>query len=369
MSEEHDLERRLSEWLADGPLLAPRAPLAAALGHAAVHPRKRSLVGLIRGRLGRLLQAGPGGSRLALAAVRLVAAVVIVTTAAALVVLQRPIDRSSPSGPGPTGITGGSGSLWLDDGNGAPMYYLVHADGTLVIATGNGSIGLGVWQPTGERSLAATWVLPDADPSPDVRLGTATYRSEWLLDEAAGSATVTFAATFERADGAAVPDAAGTFDLTRLHLAPMPPDARSPTPPEPTWAVAHGSPVHGNAAAGVFVEPTDPAIIDVIHADGTSLNLNPHCGSGVGLWAPTGERDSVSTVWSAGGLSNPLVGESTFDVAGRGFSGRYGTSVAFAGVSSGAAMRIDALDTGGAPCPARPGALAGARQGMGRAGG
>ena len=45
MSRDEDIELRLADWLEDGPIGAPDAPIAAALEHARTHPRRSSGVG------------------------------------------------------------------------------------------------------------------------------------------------------------------------------------------------------------------------------------------------------------------------------------------------------------------------------------
>jgi hypothetical protein len=186
------------------------------------------------------------------------------------------------------------------------VHYLVHPDGTLVALGGNGSVGLGLWEPTGERSLVSMLVYPDADPSPDVRLGTAIHLAEWIVDAAGESATVTYVATFERADGTPVPEQAGAFTLQRLHSPTQPGDAGIAAPPEPAWRTELGLPLHGVGRGGIRVVAGEPWDYDVTHADGTLLTLSPPCDR-VGLWSPTGERASVRTDWAltAGSASEP----------------------------------------------------------------
>jgi hypothetical protein len=206
------------------------------------------------------------------------------------------------------GATGLTGSLWLQQSEGdQDVYYIVHPDGTLVTLTGSdhdksGSVGLGVWQQTGDHSLAASWVYGDADPTSHRTAGTSTYRSEWVIDEAAETAKMTYEAAFEPADGTSVPDETGTATVKRLHLQPMFSQADFPTPPEPAWALAQGPPFYGVGAGGLAtIEPKgalgDPPEYLVSHADGTSFFVSPYGGNGVGLWAPTGEKASMLSGW------------------------------------------------------------------------
>jgi hypothetical protein len=44
----NDLDRRLADWLGDGPTVAPEPSIAAALGHARSHPRRPDLLAFLR---------------------------------------------------------------------------------------------------------------------------------------------------------------------------------------------------------------------------------------------------------------------------------------------------------------------------------
>ena len=48
MSAPHDLDRRLDDWLQDGPSRAPERSIVAALDHAATHPRRRDPLAVLR---------------------------------------------------------------------------------------------------------------------------------------------------------------------------------------------------------------------------------------------------------------------------------------------------------------------------------
>ena len=48
MSAPHDLDRRLDDWLQDGPSRPPERSIAAALDHAATHPRRRDPLAVLR---------------------------------------------------------------------------------------------------------------------------------------------------------------------------------------------------------------------------------------------------------------------------------------------------------------------------------
>ena len=69
----HDLDRRLSDWIQDGPTGAPEHSIAAALGHARANPRRRDPLAVLRrdpmgrrvGPLRAASAAGPHGPRAA----------------------------------------------------------------------------------------------------------------------------------------------------------------------------------------------------------------------------------------------------------------------------------------------------------------
>ncbi len=255
------------------------------------------------------------------------------------------------------GAAGLTGSLWLQQSEGSEdVYYTIHPDGTLVALTGSahdtsGTVGLGVWWPTGDHSLAASWVYGDADPSSHKTTGTSTYRAEWAIDVLAETATMTYETALEPADGTPLPDQTGTATLHRLHLQPMFSQAEFPTPPEPEWKLAQGPATYTSGMGSLAtIEPKgalgDPPEYLLSHADGTAFYASPFVGNGVGLWAPTGEETSVLSGWFGTGpdqdielmvvQSSPLM---SF------IQGMYGTSDAVMGSFTASPERIRPLDT------------------------
>jgi hypothetical protein len=229
---------------------------------------------------------------------RMWAAVAAIAVCLALGAL--PVSARSPAPP-PSPVPGGlTGSIWLQHpDSGKDVYYLIHPDGTIVVQAGDPLLGLGVWQPTGERTLASTFLTTS-------RHGTTTHRSRWVVDEAGETATMTYAVTEERADGTAVPEETGTATLTRLHFAPLPADAISPTPAEPAWQLALGPAINGVGTGRVATEAPahggDPLTYHVSHADGTYFYVSPYAGDGVGLWVQsgvsgTGDPTAAITGW------------------------------------------------------------------------
>jgi hypothetical protein len=347
VTREQELERMLTDWLGEGPSRAPHAPVDAAVAHAIAHPRRAPWSERLRARL-RLAGHRPASSTvpraseapgriLMLSTVRLASLGMIAALVSGLLFLQPRLDQAptaiaSPS-PDASGLTG---SLWADQSEFSWVYYLLHPDGSMVSLDSAYApdLGMGVWTPTGERTLATTVAFLVAG-------GQATQRSEWDIDEAAETASMTYTLVTEATAGKPKAPESGTVTLTRLHLAPMPPDATYPTPPEPAWRNELGRPLYPLSDAGVAIEPYDPDNYDLSNADGTSLSLNAYVGTGLGLWAPTGEWSSVGTAWYPGWLHDPpAVAEAVGDPSGS-FSARYGSSKAFEDTSSGQNMTLE----------------------------
>lgn len=350
MTREQELERTLSDWLGEGPSRAPYAPVDAAIAHAVAHPRRASWSERLRARL-QLAGAGPASHTMAreseaprrnlmLSTVRLATLGVMAALVSGLLFLQPRLDQApaaiaSPS-PAAAGLTG---SLWADQSEFSWVYYLLHPDGSMVSLNTSFApdLGVGVWAPTGDRTLATTVAFL-------VGGGQATHRSEWVIDQAAETAVMTYTLDTEVTTGEPKEPETGTATLTRLHLAQMPPDATYPTPPELAWRNALGRPLYPVSQAGVGIEPYNPRNYGVTNADGTTLLLNAWVGTGLGLWAPTGESSSVGTAWYPGWMHDPpAVAESVVTETG-GFTSRYGSSKAFEDTVSGKDMSLEPAD-------------------------
>jgi len=74
----NDLDRRLSDWLGDGPTSAPERSIAAALDHALAHPRRRDPLAVLR----RDPMGSSGGSGFGLRALAVVVALGLLLVAA-----------------------------------------------------------------------------------------------------------------------------------------------------------------------------------------------------------------------------------------------------------------------------------------------
>ena len=82
--------------------------------------------------------------------------------------------------------SGLSGSIW-QPADGSAIYYVMHPDGTMVVHRGS-SIGLGVWEPSGDLLLTGR---VDFTRRQSGEWGTLTNRSEWVIDASGDAAMVT----------------------------------------------------------------------------------------------------------------------------------------------------------------------------------
>jgi hypothetical protein len=117
-------------------------------------------------------------------------------------------------------------------------YGVFHADGTYTGISPYGGPGIGVWRPTGERSLELTIILFDLDPDPSVfAMGTAINTNAFTVSEDGMSFSGPYSVQGIAPDGTEVfafRDPAAQWEGTRLEVQPMLPigisDAGTPTP-------------------------------------------------------------------------------------------------------------------------------------------
>jgi hypothetical protein len=208
-------------------------------------------------------------------------------------------------------VDGLTGSLWLEQAEGAPDHFLtLHPDGTVVERVdGSTTVGIGVWEPAGDHALSSIIVYTDADPVGHVTPGQSTHRAEWVLDDANETGTLSWRATLQSADGGGLPEVAGHGRIMRLHLAALPATARYPVPDEQPWTPELG-PMAGGAGSGEVdtvgdlsvlsdcdADANDPPGSVVLHGDGTTFVASLG-GIGAGLWAPSGPDTRAMTLWS-----------------------------------------------------------------------
>lgn len=264
------------------------------------------------------------------------------------------------SGADPSGTDVVRGSVWMQRNGADPAtYYMLNGDGTLLAVDPYHGYGVGVWQPTGDRSLSSVLVFADVDPErTGVTPGVATFRSESTVDEAGKTLDIRTEGTYEPADGTAASTDSTTLAATRLWLASMPPEASATTPPDPGLQPTLG-PGYGDGRGTVELEPYDPPNHTLNHADGTWFSFNAWVGPAIGLWWPTGDSTAIVTAWftDGGPDQDPLVGEGQENPAGTGGTSRYGTSAGYYDVSSSTYMRLGPTTRDGSPLPSPDPAL------------
>jgi hypothetical protein len=339
---ERDFERTLGEWLKE-----PRPSASAwVLENVIEHAHQRSNQSWWRGRAwpsvpGVAFGPGPRASGRPMVGITAAAASVVAMVLAISLVLpgltpdadrhpvMLPPSSLAPSAPTPdaseepTVAAAPTGSVWLaESAEGLDSYLTLHPDGTVTQrVNGSGTpVGLGLWRPTGEHSLASVMVFLDADPAKHLKYGSSTYRADWVLDETDGSGSLTWTATARPGDGSAPFEASGELKLTRQHQAPLPAEARYPLPDISEWRL-------GTSLMGSMRVPGTVSAIEnldycdgngeeymVAHGDGT-LFFAGQGGSGVGLWIDSGPGTTAVTAWSESfGLNTPTrpwVGERT----------------------------------------------------------
>lgn len=224
--------------------------------------------------------------------------------------------------PGPDGVRG---SIWRGLNGEDPAFYLIlHADGTLLGVDPYLGYSVGRWQPNDERTISGVMVAADVDPDRFTNSpGVSTTRWEAAVGDGGETLDGSWTATREPADGTAPSTVDDTFSLTRLHSAPMPPEAIASTPPDPGWQPVL-SPVAGGGGRVDF-EPYDPPNHNVIHPDGTGFSFNAWVGPAVSLGWPIDEASGIGTSWFTKWDPDdpPLVAEVEDTMDGTGYSVRY----------------------------------------------
>ena len=238
------------------------------------------------------------------------------------------------------------GSIWMQRNDPDPAtYYILNADGTLLTIDPYLGYGVGVWEPSGERSLSSVLVFADVDTTlATTTPGVATFRSEMTLDETSETASAESSWTLEPADGSTPTSGSGTLPaMTRLWLAPMPPEATMAAPPDPGWQPVLSP---GAGGGGIGLEGDDPPNHNVLHPDGTMFSFNAWVGPGVGLGWPIDDTSALFTIWFTewDPDDRPLVGEGIDYMDGTHSKSRYGTSAGYTDFGSSSYMRLETPD-------------------------
>jgi hypothetical protein len=267
-----------------------------------------------------------------------VAGVLAAATLGGAVLFSAPTAPPASTAPA-EGLTG---SVWVAHRADRPdVYLVVHPDGSLVasidrVATIKEGLGLGVWEPTGDHTLVGTLRFGSGDTLDAQRSGSSLYHLEGSVDDAGETATLAYTGASVRGTGEAQPETSGTLQLERLHMLPMPADARAETPAEAGWSLARGPALHGKGSGTVMsVAPehaADPSAYVIDHADGTSFGASPYGGMALALWAPAGEDTLLRTAWGGTWPAHEVaVSVDQVTPAGSAFDVAYGTSDAFEG--------------------------------------
>ena len=115
--------------------------------------------------------------------------------------------------------------------DGAPELTSFTSDGVVTDIEADGTVGLGVWQPTGERTASFTMVLIVA--SEDFN-ATIQINVEVSIDASGNNGTADFTYTAVLPDGSVADSGEGQVTISRLMVQPL--DAKgTPIPNLPTW--------------------------------------------------------------------------------------------------------------------------------------
>ena len=110
----------------------------------------------------------------------------------------------------------------VGEGETFDSFGIFHADGTYTESTPDG-VMIGVWRPTGQRTVDLTFHATDLDPDPEVLIsGEGRMAAE--INETGNTLTATFTFVAQAADGTVVFSGEG-FQVTgsRLEVLPMVP--------------------------------------------------------------------------------------------------------------------------------------------------
>ena len=123
------------------------------------------------------------------------------------------------------------GTWIVADPEGAPALTSFTSDGTVTDVEADGTVGLGVWQPTGERTASFTMVLivSSEEFNATIQINVAVS-----VDASGNNGTADFTYTAVLADGSVAESGDGHVTISRLMVQPL--DAQgTPIPNFPTW--------------------------------------------------------------------------------------------------------------------------------------
>jgi hypothetical protein len=130
------------------------------------------------------------------------------------------------------------GSWFVDNPGATPSVTSFTADGIMIDAEFDGGTGLGVWQPTGERTAAFSFVIPFVDDVHQFAV-TIQIRGDLTVDASGNSGSGTYSVTVVQSDGTLLDTDEGTVNLTRMSVESI--DAKgTPMAGVPTWNPSEG---------------------------------------------------------------------------------------------------------------------------------
>ncbi len=110
----------------------------------------------------------------------------------------------------------------VDDPANPPSYAVFHADGTYMESHPTVGLGIGVWEPTGERTADLTILFADVDPTEaGFMRGTSTIRASVEVDQAGNAITAPYTFQVAGLDGAVLAEGMLTATGTRIDVEPM----------------------------------------------------------------------------------------------------------------------------------------------------
>ena len=119
---------------------------------------------------------------------------------------------------------------------GSPSLASFTSDGVVTDIEAEGGVGLGVWQPTGERTAAFTMVIPFAD---EEFYATIQINVSVSIDASGDSGTADYSYTAVLADGTVADSGMGSVTITRMPVQPL--DAvGTPMAAFPVWNPSSG---------------------------------------------------------------------------------------------------------------------------------
>ena len=123
-----------------------------------------------------------------------------------------------------------------------PIYLLVHADGTWLVANPYFGDGVGAWQPTGDRTAGGTLVFQDLNPDwNQVMPGTLTASLAIEVDATGDAFAARIASEGRWLDGTVAERDESTAQGTRLGIEPLPASG-TPVAAEPAASPAQPAP-------------------------------------------------------------------------------------------------------------------------------